>query len=324
MRSHTFSQELKRCKNMLTRIISGAWYMGLLALAYLLKIFVPQIGGVAIGDFFVDILIYVFALVGTFEMVRALKDRLTKAEQIVAYSFALLCIPIGVVMKTLLDWGITSVGFCVIVLTVALLSLLVFQHDKTSLESVGLTFLASVYPTVFLSVMMIANHAQVPSRLEHFAFDSRLLVLFIFLLVPAVDSFAYLFGRFLGKKFPKKMAPVLSPKKTVVGCIGGVIGGLVCATVIYFVYNALLGSYDLMHIWLPVYLLIGFLTSLATIFGDLVESCIKRKLYIKDMGDLMPGHGGILARIDSALFASIAVYVVYALIAWVVYPMGGI
>ena len=50
--------------------------MGLLALAYLLKIFVPQIGGVAIGDFFVDILIYVFALVGTFEMVRALKDRL--------------------------------------------------------------------------------------------------------------------------------------------------------------------------------------------------------------------------------------------------------
>lgn len=298
--------------------------MGLLALAYLLKIFLPTVGGVAIGDFFVDIVIYVFALVGTFEMIRALKDRLTKTEQILAYSFALLCIPIGVVMKTLLDWGVTSVGVCIIALTIALLSLLVFQHDETTLESVGLTFVASTYPTIFLSVMMIANHAQAPARLEPFAFDSRLLILFIFLLVPAVDAFAYLFGRFLGKKFPKKMAPVLSPKKTVVGCIGGIIGGLVCATIIYYAYNAVLGSYDLMHIWLPVYLLIGFLTSIATIFGDLVESSIKRKLYVKDMGNLMPGHGGILDRIDSALFATITVYMVYSLIAWVVYPMGGI
>jgi phosphatidate cytidylyltransferase len=73
-----------------------------------------------------------------------------------------------------------------------------------------------------------------------------------------------------------------------------------------------------MHIWLPVYLLIGFVASIATMFGDLVESCIKRKLFVKDMGDLMPGHGGILDRIDSALYATVAVYAIYALIALIV------
>ena len=73
-----------------------------------------------------------------------------------------------------------------------------------------------------------------------------------------------------------------------------------------------------MHIWLPIYLVIGLIAAVATEFGDLVESCIKRKLHLKDMGDLMPGHGGILDRLDSTLFATVAVYSAYALIALLV------
>ena len=69
-----------------------------------------------------------------------------------------------------------------------------------------------------------------------------------------------------------------------------------------------------MHIWLPAYLAIGFLAAAATEFGDLVESCIKRKIGIKDMGKIMPGHGGILDRIDGTLFASLAVYIAFAFI----------
>ena len=69
-----------------------------------------------------------------------------------------------------------------------------------------------------------------------------------------------------------------------------------------------------MYIWLPVYLGMGLLASVATAFGDLVESCIKRKRGLKDMGDLMPGHGGILDRIDGTLFATVAVYVSFILI----------
>ena len=295
---------------MLTRIISGTWYMALLAVVYCLKILLPGDS----GAFFVDVLVYVFSLIGTFEMLRALKEKTTKAERLIVYGFGVVCIPVSVLMKYFLDWGTTAVSVCVTALTIALLSLLVFRHDETSLESIGLSFLAAVYPTIFLSMLVVANHAQAPNGLEVFGFDSRLLVLFIFLLVPAVDSFAYLFGKFLRKFFPQKLAPVLSPNKTIIGCIGGMIGGLVIATAIYFVYNALAGSFEQMYIWLPVYLLIGFVTSLATVFGDLVESCIKRKLHVKDMGDIMPGHGGILDRLDSTLYATVAVYSIYALI----------
>lgn len=286
--------------------------MALLAVAYCLKIFLPW----EAGSFFVDLLVYVFSLIGTYEMLRALKDRTTKTERAIVYGFAVVCIPVGVLMKHFLDWGTTAVGVCVTALTIALLCLLVFQYDVTSLESIGLSFLAAVYPTIFLSMLIVANHAHAPAAyLAKFGFDSRLLVLFIFVLVPAVDSFAYLFGRFLKKYFPKKLAPVLSPNKTIIGCVGGLIGGLVASVVIYFAYNALAGSFDQMYLWLPVYLLIGFATSIATMLGDLVESCIKRKLHVKDMGDIMPGHGGILDRLDSTLYATVAVYSIYALLA---------
>ncbi len=69
-----------------------------------------------------------------------------------------------------------------------------------------------------------------------------------------------------------------------------------------------------MAIWLPVYLLIGLLTAAATEFGDLVESCIKRKADIKDMGRLMPGHGGILDRIDGTQFATVTVYLIFIIL----------
>ena len=127
--------------------------------------------------------------------------------------------------------------------------------------------------------------------------------------------FAFFFGRLFKKHFPDKLAPEISPNKTIIGGIGGLVGGVVTALVIYFAYNAITGvGYENMQIWLPVYLAIGFLASAATEFGDLVESCIKRKLGIKDMGNIIPGHGGVLDRIDGTLFASVAVYLVFALI----------
>ena len=110
------------------------------------------------------------------------------------------------------------------------------------------------------------------------------------------------------------MAPTVSPNKTVIGGIGGLVGGLVGAAILYFSYNAVAGSFENMALWLPVYLGIGLLTAAATEFGDLVESCIKRKVDIKDMGKLMPGHGGILDRIDGTQFATVVVYLCFTII----------
>ncbi|MBQ8685051.1 MAG: phosphatidate cytidylyltransferase, partial [Clostridia bacterium] len=152
-------------------------------------------------------------------------------------------------------------------------------------------------------------------RLAEIGFNSDLLILMIFVVSPVSDTLAFLFGKFLGKFFPAKMAPTISPNKTIVGAIGGLIGGAVGAGILYFVYNWLfVGSFIDMHIWLSVYLAIGFLAAAANEFGDLVESCIKRKVGLKDMGNIMPGHGGILDRIDGTLFACGAVYLAYSFI----------
>ena len=70
-----------------------------------------------------------------------------------------------------------------------------------------------------------------------------------------------------------------------------------------------------MYIQLPVYVVLGVLISLVTVLGDLVESSIKRHCGVKDMGNIMPGHGGVLDRIDGTMFASVVVYAVFTVCA---------
>ena len=297
---------------MLIRAVSGACYIAVLAIAFCLKIFLPY------GDFYFDGLIYAFALIGTFEMLRATKEKTTRAERMIVYAFAAICIPACAVMEFFSGQGMAVIGGCTLILAIALLSLLVVRHEETSLESLGISLLSAAYPTLFLALMTLMNHAAAPAALVQFGFDSRLLILFVFVISPCADSFAYLFGRFLKKYFPKKMTPVISPNKTVIGGIGGLVGGVVSAAALYFIYNAIAGSFEEMQIWLPVYLSIGLVAAVATAFGDLVESCVKRKLGLKDMGNIMPGHGGALDRLDSALFSTIVVYAAFLLISAIV------
>lgn len=294
------------------RLISGSCYIALLAAFFCLKIFLPY------GDFYFDGLLYAFAVLGTFEMLRATKEKTTKAERGAVYAFTAITIPAVAVGEYFKGCGLAVVGGAFFVLAVVLLSLLVVRHEETSLEGLGVALLSAVYPTFLLALMVLANHAVAPAALEKFGFDGRLLILFVFVVSPCADSIAYLFGKFLRKYFPKKMTPVLSPNKTVIGGIGGLVGGMLGAAALYFIYNALAGSYDQMHIWLPVYIGLGLVGAVATAFGDLVESCIKRKLALKDMGNIMPGHGGVLDRLDSAFFSTIVAYLAYIIVCLVV------
>ena len=290
------------------RLISGTCYILLLAAFFCLKILLPY------GDFYFDGLIFAFALMGTFEMLRATKEKTTKAERGLVYAFTMITIPAVALLEHFKGCGLSVMGGAFFVLAVLLLSLLVVKHEETSLEGLGISLLSAVYPTLLLALMVLANHAVAPAGLEKFAFDSRLLILFVFVVSPCADSIAYVFGKFLRKYFPKKMTPVISPNKTVIGGIGGLVGGMLGAAELYFIYNAVAGSYDQMYLWLPVYLGLGLLASVATAFGDLVESCIKRKLGLKDMGNIMPGHGGALDRLDSAFFSTIVVYLAFVII----------
>lgn len=300
---------------MKTRTITGACYMAILLAFFFLKIFVH--------DFCFDVLIYLYALLGTHEIVRAFGDKMTKTEKVIVYVFAVICIPACAVSEYFFRYGLHLTGICFTAMGSVLLSLLVLKHEETTIENIGVTLFCCVYPVLMLTVLVLLNHvsdpsaivlAKYPEALANVAINSDLLIVFVFVISPLSDCVAYLFGKFLRKKFPEKMAPAISPNKTVIGGIGGLIGGVIGGVAIYFAYNAIAGSFDQMHIWLPVYIAIGFVAAAATEFGDLVESCIKRKIGIKDMGNIMPGHGGVLDRIDGTIFAGLAVYLIFALI----------
>lgn len=292
------------------RLISGACYVALLSAFFCLKVLLPA----PYGDFAFDVLIYAFSLIGAYEMLRALKEKTTKTERILTIVYALATIPVCAVCEYAFGKGFLSATICFFAFALALAFLLVAEHETTTLESVGLSLFTALYPVFLLVFLVLCNHETGIARVAKYGFDSRLLLLLIFIVSPCADSIAYVFGISFKKYFPKKFAPKLSPNKTVIGSIGGLVGGMLGALILYFIYNATAGSYDRMATVLPIYLIVGLLASIATAFGDLVESSIKRKVGLKDMGKIMPGHGGALDRLDGTFFATLVVYAVFEII----------
>jgi len=127
--------------------------------------------------------------------------------------------------------------------------------------------------------------------------EGSLLIFFLFLVTWANDVAAYYTGTFLGRH---AMAPEISPKKTWEGAVGGLLGSIAAAFACRALFLESLRPLD--ALWL------GLLLGVAGPLGDLCESALKRSAGVKDSGTLIPGHGGILDRIDSLIFASPAFY----------------
>jgi len=126
-------------------------------------------------------------------------------------------------------------------------------------------------------------------------FEPRV-ILGVFALIWANDSFAYLVGKNFGKT---KLIERISPKKTVEGFLGGVAGALIAG----FLIHKFTEIYEL---W--IWLVIALLASIFGTIGDLVQSKFKRQARAKDSGSIMPGHGGIYDRLDSIIYASPFIY----------------
>jgi phosphatidate cytidylyltransferase len=159
-----------------------------------------------------------------------------------------------------------------------------FEKNENILKDLGLIFFSFCYITIpFSFALDLAFFNEI--------FEYKY-VLFTFLIIWSCDSGAYFFGRKFGKD---KMAPLLSPKKSWQGAFGGVFVSIFFS----FFFNYF---FDISESNLKISFL-SFLISIASIFGDLIESMIKRIFDIKDSGKLIPGHGGFLDRFDSFLFA---------------------
>jgi len=171
-------------------------------------------------------------------------------------------------------------GFFIIPIIVEFIS-----SRKPSANNVGLSLAGIVY--INLGIICFVSIGLMPDR----AYNAPLVLGFLIILWSS-DTFAYLTGRAFGKT---PLAPKISPKKTWEGSIGGAI----CTLGISYILFKTIGQLNLLE-WLGFALIIIVFGT----FGDLIESRFKRILGVKDSGNILPGHGGILDRFDSLLFAA--------------------
>ena len=291
------------------RLITGTVYVAVLVGFFFLRLVDHRLFG---------ILVYAFSLFGTYEMlhgVRSAAERedsdvagMSLSQRITVWAYAIAFTPLFYLCEWLQDGsGYRGVLIFSFAFAVVLFCLLVVDFKNTTLGGTGSALLCGIYPTAILATMLLANELKTASTLA---------LLLIFVISPVADTFAYLVGSlFKGKK----LCPNISPHKTISGAVGGVVFGTGASVLLYWVYTVCTG-YEYAGVgaawagtpWV-LFAVLGLVTSLLTEFGDLVESVIKRRLGIKDMGNLLPGHGGILDRIDGTLFASMVVYILFAL-----------
>ena len=124
--------------------------------------------------------------------------------------------------------------------------------------------------------------------------NGKFLVWYILFIAWGTDTFAY----FVGIKFGKHKLTEISPKKSIEGSIGGIIGALI----ITLIYTMVVNHYTDMNINYWYIAIIAVMLSILSQIGDLAGSSIKRYVKTKDFGELIPGHGGIIDRIDSIIF----------------------
>ena len=156
----------------------------------------------------------------------------------------------------------------------------------------------------------ILGIAYIPFLFSHLLFIEKLKYGSIILWLPFVaawftDTFAYFAGILVGRV---RLCPKISPNKTVEGALGGIVGSVLVSIIAGVIINNLGIDIRIMH-----FAISGFLCSIASEVGDLAASYIKRYTGIKDFGNIIPGHGGILDRFDSILFTAPVIYYYFAL-----------
>lgn len=185
-------------------------------------------------------------------------------------------------------------GISAIIIIFLSMAFIVFKNKNYNIIDICVTAFGIAYVPFLLSFVILIRNMEY----------GYCLIWLIFIGAWGTDTMAYTFGRLFGKR---KIIPEISPKKTLAGTIGGIFGCMV----LMLVFGVVLRSYCHLEISYMVLAILGLCCGLISQIGDWSASAIKRYVNIKDFGNLMPGHGGVLDRFDSILFVAPVVY--YAL-----------
>ena len=264
---------------MKTRIISGT------VLCLILVLIVVMNG---IFPLFLNIVIALMTVIGTHEICRVfgMTDKLSVYLPSLAAAAA-------VPFALMLDWGL--------LLVYSVYTVLVFFAVLREYETLKFTDVIPVYAMTVLVPMALGMIVSIRDVDSDFGiFYSMVAILGTWI----ADAGAYFTGSFLGKH---KLCPKISPKKTVEGFAGGIVVTIIATLLSGLLFNLLYHPENIgMHY--AVLGVSGLCIGLISVVGDLTFSIIKREKGIKDYGNLIPGHGGILDRFDSVIFVTPFVY----------------
>lgn len=239
-------------------------------------------GGIVLALFLLGI-----SLIAFFELMRVMgiheKGRKPSALEISGY---ISIVALYVLEYLPLDSDYT--GVWLIMTFIVILGIYVLGFPKFEAKQVAGTFFSIVYAPLMLSFIFRIREMD----------QGLILVLLVFIASWISDTFAYLTGMLLGKH---KLAPKLSPKKSIEGSVGGIVG----AALVGALYGFLFFDGAQMIIGCAV---VGGVGSIVSQIGDLAASGIKRNYDIKDYGNLIPGHGGIMDRFDSVIVTAPMIY----------------
>ena len=232
---------------------------------------------ILLGGVYFQILVVILGLIGLYELLKP-KKNIPVMMKYISYVLFIMLISSGYVYKD----GIYILNFSLIliVLLILMLSMLYYHNNKKyGIEDIFYLFGSIVFLSAAFNLFIVIRE------------KGLMLTIYLFLITTMTDTFAYIIG---SKKGKKKLLPEVSPNKSVEGFIGGLVVGTVVASLFYYFCVARTNI-----------LLVVFVTMILSIVGqcgDLVFSQIKRYFGIKDYSNLMPGHGGVLDRLDSMIF----------------------
>ncbi|MDR1653838.1 MAG: phosphatidate cytidylyltransferase [Prevotellaceae bacterium] len=262
-------------KNLVIRTLSGIVYIGIILGA----IFIHPCGFIAVFAILSALTVHEF-------------HRLTRSHEdtkvlIYTGAAASLLLFVGLSAELFLpsNIGLIIYGMLVFALFIAE----IFCRNQNPIRNISQFLLGQVYIAVPFALMSFIY------------FENKLLLLALFVIIWANDTFAYLCGSFFGKH---RMCPSISPKKSWEGFAGGMAGALLAGFVFNFATSFQVNS-GTSPLCLWQWLVFAAIAVIFGTLGDLYESKIKRAVGVKDSGKIMPGHGGLLDRFDSLLFAAV-------------------
>lgn len=244
------------------------------------------------NKYVIDIAIAIVAAMSLHEYFNAFKE---KAKPVIWLGYLASAL-IALIHVIPLEHAITIVSVLLPGAITVLFLQVILTNMKTNVKDIAITFFGICYIPLFLMFIPLIHGAE----------NGKLLIWYIFMTAWGTDVFAYTVGKLIGKhKFS-----AISPNKSIEGCIGGIIGAVSLSLLCTYVFNTF---FSMSFSYIATIIISGLLSIIGQI-GDFAASSIKRYVGIKDFSNLIPGHGGMLDRIDSVIFIAPFAYMLLRLL----------